>query len=74
MLNYYGDTKGVPEYIYTIEDAQKKAQQVQLTIPNVTLVAIATKSILQDQDFTLEMKEWEKNLPVNKTCLQWKYT
>ena len=49
MLTYYSDLAGVPKYINMIEDAQKKAQQAQPPILDVTLVAIATKLILQSQ-------------------------
>ena len=41
-----------------IEDAQKKAQQVQPPIPDITLVAIAKKLILQSQDFTPKINKW----------------
>ena len=67
MPTYYGDASGVPKYINMLEDSHKKSQRVQLPIPNVTLVAIAMKLILQAQLFTPEMKEWENNRPVNKT-------
>ena len=43
MLTYYSNTAGVPKYINILKDAKKKSHQVQLPIPNVTLMAIATK-------------------------------
>ena len=57
MLTYYGDSAGIPEYINMIEDAQKKPQRTKLPIPDITLVDIATKLILQAQLFTLDIKE-----------------
>ena len=57
MLTYYGDSAGIPEYINMIEDAQKKPQRKKLPIPDITLVDIAKKSILQAQLFTLDIKE-----------------
>ena len=56
MLNYYSDAAGVPNYINMLEDTKEEAQQYQLPIPNVTLVAIATKYILQAQAFITKMK------------------
>ena len=58
ILTYEGETEGIPEYTNMIGNAQKKAQQAQLTIPKSTLVAIGTKSILQAQAFTPDMEEW----------------
>ena len=43
MLTYYGDAVDIPEYINMIYKYQKNVQRVQPTIPNVTLVDIATK-------------------------------
>ena len=57
-----------------LEDAHKKAQREQLPIPDVTLVDIATKLILQDQAFTPKMKKWEEKRPVDKTWTLWKST
>ena len=56
MLTYYGDASGVPRYINMLEDAHKKAQWDQLPTPDITLMAISTKSILQAQAFTHEIK------------------
>ena len=47
MLTYYGGTAGTLKYINMLEDSQKNTQRVQLPIPNVTIVAVATKSILR---------------------------
>ena len=74
MLTYYGDKEGVPEYINMLEDYQKKAHRVQLPVPDVSLVEITTKSMLQDQAFTTDMKEWEEKLPMNKMWSLWKST
>ena len=57
ILTNYGDTADVPKCINMLEDAHKKAQQSKILIPNVTLMVIATKFILQAQGFTLEMKQ-----------------
>ena len=51
ILTYYGEAVVIPEYINMIEGAQKKYQLVQLPVPNVTLMAISAKSILQAQAF-----------------------
>ena len=74
MLTYYGDAEGIPKYINMLEDAKKKVHQVQLPIREVTLVDIANKSILQSQSFNPEMKEWEKNHPMDKLRALWKST
>ena len=50
------------------------AEREQPPIPDVTLVSITTKLLLQDQAFTPEMKELEKKHPVNKTWFLWKLT
>ena len=56
MIAYYGDISGVPGYIHMPEDAQKNSEWVQLPIPDVTLISIDTKSILEPQAFTPEIK------------------
>ena len=67
ILTNYVDAEGVPKYINMLEDAQKKDQYAQLPAPNATLMAIYPECILQAQAFIPEMKEWENNLPENKT-------
>ena len=69
MLTCYSDTSGVPEYTNILEGAQKKSHRAQLSINDLTLMYIAMKLILQDQDFTSDIKEWEKKRPTNKTWL-----
>ena len=56
ILTYYGDASGIPEYINMLEDTQKKAQQAQIPIPDVTIMAIDTKLLLQAQYFTPKTK------------------
>ena len=57
MLTYYDDAAGVPKYTNMLEDNHKKGHQTELPLSDVTIVAIATRSILQYQAFTPEMKE-----------------
>ena len=74
MLTYYGDAADVPKYTNTLKDDQKKAQRVQLPIPDLTLVVISKKMILQSQAFIPKIKEWEKKCPMDKTWALWKST
>ena len=46
MLTFYGGAAGITKYINMLEYNQKKSQQIKLPMPNVTLIDIATKSIL----------------------------
>ena len=43
MITYYSDSAAFHKYINIIEETRKNAQRVKLSIPNVTLVEIATK-------------------------------
>ena len=49
MITYCGDVVGLPVYNIMIKVDHKKSQQEKLPIPYVTLMAIATKYILQYQ-------------------------
>ena len=51
---------GIPEYINMLEDAQKKAKHANLPTIIITLVLVATKSLLQAHTFSTKTKEWEK--------------
>ena len=60
MQCYHIDSKGIPEYINKLRDAQAKAKRENNLITNLTLVIIATNAMLSTEQFTRANKDWEK--------------
>ena len=60
MQCYHLDSKGIPEYINKLRDAQAKAKRENNMITNLTLVIIATNAMLSTEQLTRANKDWEK--------------
>ena len=74
MQCYHLDSKGIPEYINKLRDAQAKAKRENNLITNLTLVIIATNAMLSTEQFTRANKDWEKLDVVQSTWARWKNT
>ena len=61
MLAYYGDAAGVPKYIKTTENNQKKAQWAQLVIPDVTLVSVARHWYSKNKPLPPRIRNWRRS-------------
>jgi hypothetical protein len=59
MHNYYTHMDGIPQYIYMLEDLQKKATWAGMPIANVKLVMMASAAVLAVQHFPHEVDDWE---------------
>ena len=62
----------IPEYINTLEDAQKKALRAKLPITDAWLVAIASRSLTIARSFPKERPEWDGLTSTAKTWSGWK--
>ncbi len=51
MMQYYVQADGIPQFIIKMEDAQKKALQASMPIPDVKLVMMALAAVLAAQHF-----------------------
>ncbi len=49
MTQYYVQADGIPQFIFMMEDAQKKAKQAGMPIDDVELVMMALAAILGAQ-------------------------
>ena len=72
MMDYFGQDKGTPQYIHTMEAAQARAKQVKLPISNKSLVAIANRAMLSTNKYADETTAWNKRFPDKCTGANWK--
>ena len=72
MMGYYALAEGIPEYIYMLEEAQRKLPRAQLPMGNRQLLAIASTAVLAAQHFPRTTDEWEALAPALKTWATWK--
>ena len=59
MQTFHLETEGIPEYINALEDYQKKSKQAHDPITDVTLVPIATNTMLTTKKLPRTNKQWE---------------
>ena len=59
MLILYKNAASMPDFILTMEEAQKKAMQAELPILEIELAMYAATSVLQSGDYKKETNEWE---------------
>ena len=58
MQHYHQDMKGIPEYINTLEDAQKRSKRAGNPITEDTLLLIATNTMISAERFPLADEIW----------------
>ena len=72
MKTLYNDAEGIPQFINTMEAAQRKSKRAKLVINDKYLHAVALKYLLQSGEYETETWEWSK-LPEDKqTWAEWK--
>jgi hypothetical protein len=72
MTQYYAQADGIPQFLFMMEDAQKKAKQAGKPITNVELVMMALAAILTAHHFPQEVDDWEGLSAINRTWRAWK--
>ena len=63
MQRFHLDAEGMPEYINTLEDAQKQSRRANHDITDATLLLMATNAMLATQRFPRQRTLGGKNLP-----------
>ncbi len=59
MLLLYKNAASMPDFILTMEEAQKKAKRAELPILDIELAMYAATSVLQSGDYKKEIDKWE---------------
>jgi hypothetical protein len=72
MSQYYEGTPDIPEYIFLLEDAQRKAARTRLPVTNQTLTVLAPTALLAADTFPCTTELWEEVDPADKTWAAWK--
>jgi hypothetical protein len=72
ISQYYKGMPDIPKYIFSLEDAQRKAARVCLPITNQTLTVLASTALLVSDTFPRTTELWEELDPANKTWAAWK--
>ena len=74
MKTHFSNAKGIPQYINTMEAAQRKSKREKLVIHDDYMHAVAIKLLLQSGEYKTETREWSKLLEDQKTWTAWKTT
>ena len=74
MKLLYKDYEGVPQFINTMEAAQRKSKRAKLVISDEYLHAVALKSLLHPGEYETETRKWSKLPEDNQTWADWKNT
>jgi hypothetical protein len=72
MSQYYKGTPDIPEYIFLLEDAQRKAARAPLPITDQTLTLLASTALLAADTFPRTTELWEELDPTDTTGAAWK--
>jgi hypothetical protein len=72
MSTYYKGTLDIPEYIFLLEDTQRKAARAHLPVTDHTLTILASTALLATDTFPRTTELWEELDPANKTWAAWK--
>jgi hypothetical protein len=67
MLLLYKNAASMPDFILTMEEAQKKEKRAKLPILDIELAMYAATSVLQSGDYKKETDEWEGCYASKKT-------
>jgi hypothetical protein len=71
MRKYYKGMPDIPEYIFLLEDSQRKAARAHLPITNETLTVLASTALLVADTFLRTTELWEELNPTDKTWAAW---
>jgi hypothetical protein len=71
MTQYYVQADGIPQFIFMMEDAQKKAKRAGMPIADVELVMMALAAVLAAQHFPREVDDWEGLPSVDPNWRAW---
>ena len=63
----FTDVYGIPQFINTMEAAQRNSKREKLVIQDEYMHAVELKSLLQLGEYETEMREWSNSLMTNKT-------
>ena len=72
MHQYYTQADGIPQYIITLEDAQKKAKRADMPIADFELVMMASAAVLTAQLFPCKVDDWEGLPAASRNWMAWK--
>jgi hypothetical protein len=72
MLLLYKNAANMPDFILTMEEAQKNEKQAELPILDIELAMYETTSVLQSGYYKKETNEWEGPNANKKTWTKWK--
>ncbi len=72
MLLLYKNADSMPDFILTMEEAQKKAKRAELPILDIELAMYAATSVLHSAANKKETDEWEGRNTNKKTWTEWK--
>jgi len=72
MLLLYKNAASMPDFILTMEEAQKKAKRAELPILDIELAMYVATSVLQSGDYKKDTDEWEGCNASKKTWTEWK--
>jgi hypothetical protein len=74
MSQYCEGMPDTPEFIFLLEDAQRKAARAILPVTNQTLTVLASTILLAADTFPHTTELWKELDPANKTWAAWKTT
>jgi len=72
MLLLYKNAASMPDFILTMEEAQKKVKRAKFPILDIELAMYATTSVLQSGAHKKETNKWEGRNANKKTWTEWK--
>ena len=74
MKSLYKDSEGVPQFINSMETAQRNSKRAKLVINDKYLHDVAQKLLLQSSEYETETREWSKLPEEKQTWEYWKTT
>ena len=60
MKTLFSDAEGIPQFMNTMEAAQRKSKQEKLVIHDKYMHTVALKLLLQPGKYVTETREWSK--------------
>jgi hypothetical protein len=72
MSQYYKGMPDIPEFIFLLEDTQRKAARACLPVTNQILTVLASTALLAADTFPHTAELWEELNPADKTWASWK--
>jgi hypothetical protein len=72
MSKYYKGMPDIPEYIFLLKDAHRKAARACMPVTNQTLTVLTSTALLAADTFPRTTELWEELDPADKTWAAWK--